>query len=99
MTPVDAKKEKRKKSVFVSLKVPRDIWAIKKMQLLSGQHCDMNMHELLAGHLRGTVGVEGFGCDAGRELVVELSVSNKAGTSQWRSVDSGFRIRNMTFWL
>lgn len=47
------------------------------MQLLSGQRCDMNMHELLAGHLRGTVGVEDFGCDAGRELVVELSVSNK----------------------
>lgn len=33
------------------------------MQLLSG-HSDMNMHELLAGHLRGTVGVVGFGCDA-----------------------------------
>lgn len=46
------------------------------MQLLSGHFLGMNMHETLAGHLRGTVGVEGSGRDVG-VLVVELSVSNK----------------------
>lgn len=56
----------------------------------------MNMHERLAGHLRGTVGVEGSGRDVG-VLVVELSVSNK----HWNLPVTlcGLRIREMTFTL
>lgn len=59
----------------MSLNEPWGFELIKKTQLLSG-HLGMNMHEPLAGHLRGTVGVEGSGRDVG-VLVVELSVSNK----------------------
>lgn len=66
------------------------------MQLLSGHLLGMNMHERLAGHLRGTVGVEGSGRDVG-VLVVELSVSNK----HWNLPVTlcGLRIREMTFTL
>lgn len=66
------------------------------MQLLSGHLLGMNMHETLAGHLRGTVGVEGSGRDVG-VLGVELSVSNK----HWNLPVTlcGFRIRKMTFTL
>lgn len=62
------------------------------MQLLSGHLFGMNMHEMLAGHLRGTVGVEGSGWDVG-VLVVERYVSNKRCDTLWK------RIRKMTFTL
>lgn len=41
----------------------------------------MNMHELWAGHLRGTGGVESFGCDAGCLL------PTNGGSLQWHFVD------------
>lgn len=66
------------------------------MQLLSGHLLGMNMHETLAGHLRGTVGVEGSGWDVG-VLVVELSVSNKP--RDLPVTLCGFTIRKMTFTL
>lgn len=66
------------------------------MQLLSGHLLGMNMHETLAGHLRGTVGVEGSGRDVG-VLVGELSVSNK----HWNLTVTlcGLRIRKINWCL
>lgn len=63
MTLVNAKKKKtNKQNIFSVLKsFQGDLSHSKKMQLLSGQRCDMNMHELLAAHLHGTVGGGGLG--------------------------------------